>query len=98
MNEARPAVQLAWPHQLVNTAPSLAIWSMLGVGCPSAWPPPYAPKSFQPVSSVIRMTMLGLLASAANAAMPKVANAALITNAVNRFKDMGLPRYRSMRN
>ena len=24
MNEARPAVQLAWPYQLVKTAPSLA--------------------------------------------------------------------------
>jgi hypothetical protein len=25
MNEARPAVQLAWPYQLVNVAPSSAI-------------------------------------------------------------------------
>ena len=25
MKDARPAVQLAWPYQLVNTAPSLAI-------------------------------------------------------------------------
>ena len=34
MNEARPAVQLAWPYQLVNTAPSLATLSMFGVGWP----------------------------------------------------------------
>src|SRR5262245_52106491 len=40
MNEARPAVQLAWPYQLVNTAPSLAIRSTLGVGWPRAAPPP----------------------------------------------------------
>src|SRR5262252_8235788 len=60
MNDARPAVQLAWPYQLVKTAPSFAILSRFGVGCPSVAPPPeYAPKSFQPVSSVISMTMLG---------------------------------------
>src|SRR5215469_4194374 len=62
INEARPAVQLAWPYQLVKTAPSLAILSMLGVGWPRVAPPPeYAPKSFHPVSSVMSMTMLGLL-------------------------------------
>ena len=38
-NEARPAVQLAWPYQLVKTAPSLAIRSTFGVGWPSAAPP-----------------------------------------------------------
>src|SRR5271157_828957 len=59
-NEARPAVQLACPYQLVKTAPSLAMRSTLGVGCPRAAPPPeYAPKSPHPVSSVISMTMLG---------------------------------------
>src|SRR5262249_15035672 len=43
------------------TTPSLAIRSMFGVGWPRAAPPPvYAPKSFQPVSSVISMTMFGL--------------------------------------
>src|SRR5258707_9565335 len=41
MNEARPAVQLAWPYQLVNMAPSLAMRSMLGrfACCASAGPP-----------------------------------------------------------
>src|SRR5262249_50736116 len=34
MNEARPAVQLAWPYQHVNIAPSLAIRSTFGVGWP----------------------------------------------------------------
>src|SRR5712692_1594928 len=62
MNDARPAVQLAWPYQLVNSAPSLAMRSTFGVGCPRAAPPPvYAPKSFQPVSSVMSMTMFGFL-------------------------------------
>ena len=28
---ARPAVQLCWPYQSVNSAPSLAMRSMLGV-------------------------------------------------------------------
>ena len=61
MNDARPAVQLAWPYQLVNTAPSLAIRSTFGVGWPSTDPPSeYAPKSFQPVSSVMSMTTFGL--------------------------------------
>jgi hypothetical protein len=40
MNEARPAVQLAWPYQFVNTAPSRVMRSMFGVGWPSAAPPP----------------------------------------------------------
>src|ERR1035438_3079386 len=63
MNDARPAVQLAWPYQPVKTAPSLAILSMLGVGWPRLAPPSeYAPKSFHPVSSVMSMTMLGLSA------------------------------------
>ena len=31
MNAARPAVQLCWPYQSVNNAPSRAIRSMLGV-------------------------------------------------------------------
>jgi len=35
MNEARPAVQLASPYQLVKTAPSCATQSTFGVGCPS---------------------------------------------------------------
>src|SRR5262249_705793 len=62
MNEALPAVQLAWPYQLVNMAPSLAIRSTFAVGWPRALPPPDSqPKSFQPLSSVMRMTMLGLL-------------------------------------
>ena len=30
INEARPAVQLAWPYQEVNIAPSLATRSMFG--------------------------------------------------------------------
>jgi hypothetical protein len=40
MNEARPAVQLAWPYQSVKTAPSLAMRSMFGVGWPRLAPPP----------------------------------------------------------
>src|SRR5262249_47260766 len=61
MKEARPAVQLACPYQLVKTAPSFAMRSRLGVGWPKNAPPPeYAPKSFHPVSSVMSMTMLGL--------------------------------------
>jgi hypothetical protein len=32
INDERPAVQLACPYQSVNTAPSLAIRSMFGVG------------------------------------------------------------------
>jgi hypothetical protein len=40
MNDARPAVQLAWPYQLVKTAPSFAMRSTLGVGCPRDAPPP----------------------------------------------------------
>ena len=43
MNEERPAVQLAWPYQLVNSAPSLAKRSMFGVGWPRVPPPKYAP-------------------------------------------------------
>jgi arylsulfatase A-like enzyme len=39
MNEARPAVQLAWPYQSVNTTPSLATRSIFGVGWPSPAPP-----------------------------------------------------------
>ena len=31
MKAARPAVQLCWPYQSVNSAPSLAMLSMLGV-------------------------------------------------------------------
>src|SRR5271166_4097976 len=58
-NEARPAVQLAWPYQLVNIAPSLARRSMFGVGWPRAAPPMYTPKSLQPTSSAISMTTLG---------------------------------------
>ena len=30
-NAARPAVQLCWPYQSVNTAPSLPMLSMFGV-------------------------------------------------------------------
>src|SRR5262249_51789128 len=40
INEQRPAVQLAWPYQQVNMAPSLAIRSTFGVGWPRAAPPP----------------------------------------------------------
>jgi hypothetical protein len=40
MKEARPAVQLAWPYQLVNVAPSWAMRSTFGVGWPSVVPPP----------------------------------------------------------
>jgi hypothetical protein len=36
----------------------------LGVWWPSVVPPPYAPKSLQPVSSVISITMLGRLVAA----------------------------------
>jgi hypothetical protein len=38
MNEAQPAVRLAWLYQLVNMAPSLVMRSMFGVGWPSATP------------------------------------------------------------
>lgn len=31
INAARPAGQFCWPHQSVNIAPSLAMWSMFGV-------------------------------------------------------------------
>src|SRR4051812_23255442 len=76
MNEARPAVQLACPYQLVKTAPSFANLSTLGVGCPSVMPPPeYGPKSFQPVSSVMSTTILGrceLLACAGAGTAPIV--------------------------
>src|ERR1035441_5700390 len=71
MNEARPAVQLACPYQLVKTAPSFAILSMLGVGWPRFAPPSeYAPKSFHPVSSVMSMTMLGFSAVCAARGVP----------------------------
>ena len=40
MNEARPAVQLAWPYQVVKVAPSLAMRSTFGVGWPRLAPPP----------------------------------------------------------
>jgi len=40
MSEARPAVQLAWPYQQVNIAPSLASRSTFGVGWPRPAPPP----------------------------------------------------------
>src|SRR5215831_7197192 len=67
LNDARPAVQLAWPYQLVKSAPSLASLSRLGVGCPSARPPPvYAPRSSHPVSSLMRTRMLGFFAACAS--------------------------------
>src|SRR6266508_4386453 len=54
MNAVRPAVQLAWPYQLVKCAPSLAMRSMFGVGSPRSAPPPeISPKSLHPTSSVI---------------------------------------------
>ena len=31
MKHARPAVQLCWPYQSVNSAPSFAMLSMFGV-------------------------------------------------------------------
>src|SRR5215470_13997299 len=69
MKEARPAVQLACPYQDVNIAPSRAMRSTLGVGWPSALPPPeYAPKSFHPISSPISMMMFGLFSAAAGPA------------------------------
>ncbi len=77
MNDARPAVQLAWPYQLVKTAPSLATRSTLGVGWPKFSPPPYAPKSFQPVSSVIKMTTFGFEEDGATCAAAHTAQVAV---------------------
>ena len=86
MNEARPAVQLACPYQFVKVAPSLAIRSILGVGWPRPKPPPeYAPKSFQPVSSVISMTMLGLFCCCAAAGKFVAANAATTASEPSRI-------------
>ena len=68
MNEARPAVQLAWPYELVIVAffgdpIDVGGWmaerlAAIGIG----------PKSFQPVSSVISMTMFGRCACASRSA------------------------------
>src|SRR6476620_11000717 len=61
MNEARPAVQLAWPYHCVKRAPSAIIRSMFGVGAPRVSPPPKAPGSPQPISSQKMTTTLGFL-------------------------------------
>src|SRR5215472_1471960 len=50
---------------------------MFGVGCPRPRPPPeYAPKSFQPVSSVMSMTMLGFFCCCAIAGLFTIVTAA----------------------
>src|SRR6476660_6428955 len=59
MNEARPAVQLAWPYHVVKRAPSAAMRSMCGVGAPRVSPPPKQPGSPQPMSSQKMTTTLG---------------------------------------
>src|SRR6476661_1152424 len=59
INEARPAVQLAWPYHCVKRAPSAIIRSMFGVGAPRVSPPPNAPGSPQPMSSQKMTTTLG---------------------------------------
>src|SRR6476659_5488677 len=64
MNEARPAVQLAWPYHCVKRAPSFIIRSMFGVGAPRVSPPPKAPGSPQPMSSQKMTTTLGFLVCA----------------------------------
>ena len=78
MNEARPAVQLAWPYQLVNTAPSWRDAVDVRGRMAEVRAPAIAPKSFQPVSSVISMTMLGFFCAYAG-----VAAAAAITATAN---------------
>src|SRR5262245_54381162 len=60
MNAARPAVQLCWPYQSVNMAPSLANRSMLGVRYP-LMPRLYAVMLNHPMSSPHRIRMLGCL-------------------------------------
>ena len=52
MKAARPAVQLCWPYQSVNIAPSLATRSMFGVLYPMM-PWLYALMLNQPMSSPI---------------------------------------------
>src|SRR6516225_2157805 len=86
-NDARPAVQLAWPYQFVKVAPSFVILSTFGVGWPSVAPPfVYAPKSFQPVSSVMSMTILGdLSAACAGACIPTAVVTASPVNIVRRI-------------
>src|ERR1700751_2787991 len=50
---------------------------MFGFGCPRPRPPPeYAPKSFQPVSSVMSMTILGFFCCCATAGILAIVTAA----------------------
>src|SRR5262245_3765149 len=58
MNAARPAVQLCWPYQSVNKAPSLANRSMFGVRYPIT-PWLYALRLNHPMSSPQITRMLG---------------------------------------
>src|SRR5215475_6939481 len=58
MNAARPAVQLCWPYQSVNKAPSLANRSMFGVRYPIT-PWLYALRLNHPMSSPQMTRMLG---------------------------------------
>src|SRR6185312_14175279 len=59
MNAARPAVQLCWPYQSVNIAPSFATRSIFGVRYPIT-PWLYALTLNQPMSSPQMTRMLGL--------------------------------------
>src|SRR4029077_10844046 len=80
MNEARPAVQLAWPYHCVKRAPSAIIRSMLGVGAPRVSPPPNAPGSPQPMSSQKMTTTLGFLVCACVGATAHKSAAAAISS------------------
>jgi hypothetical protein len=62
MKAARPAVQLCWPYQSVNIAPSLATRSMFGVLYPMM-PWLYALMLNQPMSSPHMMRMFGFFFS-----------------------------------
>src|SRR5439155_6933248 len=72
MNEARPAVQLAWPYQLVNVAPSLAMRLIFGVGLAEARASARVRTEVaQPVSSVISITILGRFSWACTSEEPR---------------------------
>src|SRR5688572_33314293 len=58
MNAARPAVQLCWPYQSVNSVPSFARRSILGVRYPIT-PRLYALMFSQPISSPQIIKMFG---------------------------------------
>src|SRR5262245_47470396 len=65
--DARPAVQLACPYQVVNRTPSADMRSKFGVGAPRVSPPPYAPRSPHPTSSPMITMTLGFVCAAAGA-------------------------------